>query len=85
MSTEALDCWDDYPMEHGCICGNDCAPPSLPLDPHPYVWSWHSPANRARTDTEMYRKGVNARMVELFSDYVFEPRPGYSQDREDYA
>lgn len=28
MSTEALDCWDDYPMEHGCVCGNDCEPPA---------------------------------------------------------
>lgn len=27
MSAEGLDCWDDYPMEHGCICGNDCEPP----------------------------------------------------------
>lgn len=25
---EALDCWDNYPMEHGCICGNECEPPS---------------------------------------------------------
>lgn len=24
---EALECWDDFPMEHGCICGNDCEPP----------------------------------------------------------
>lgn len=32
MNLEGLDCWDDYPMEHGCICGNDCAPPALPLD-----------------------------------------------------
>ena len=30
MSLEGLDCWDDYPMEHGCVCGNDCPPPSLP-------------------------------------------------------
>lgn len=25
---EALDCWDDYPYEHGCICGNNCEPPA---------------------------------------------------------
>jgi len=25
---EALDCWDDYPMPHGCVCGNDCEPPA---------------------------------------------------------
>lgn len=24
---EALECWDDFPMEHGCVCGNDCEPP----------------------------------------------------------
>lgn len=28
MSAEGLDCWDNYPMEHGCICGNDCEPPA---------------------------------------------------------
>ncbi len=27
MNLEGLDCWDDYPIEHGCICGNDCQPP----------------------------------------------------------
>lgn len=34
MSTEGLDCWDDYPMEHGCICGNDCEPRGVRLDDH---------------------------------------------------
>lgn len=27
MILEGLDCWDDYPVEHGCICGNECDPP----------------------------------------------------------
>lgn len=27
MDLEGLFCWDDYPYEHGCICGNDCDPP----------------------------------------------------------
>lgn len=27
MNLEDLDCWDDFPMVHGCVCGNDCEPP----------------------------------------------------------
>lgn len=33
---EALDCWDDFPYEHGCICGNDCKPPCE----HDWIPQW---------------------------------------------
>lgn len=71
MYDEALDCWDDYPMEHGCICGNDCPPPPLPLDPMPWVYEPY-----ALSEIEHHH-------IAHFSR--FEPRPGYSQNREDYA
>lgn len=49
MSTEGLYCWDGYPIEHGCICGNDCPPPSVSL---PVVFSeqrWEGVTSRAFT------------------------------------
>lgn len=102
---EPLDCWDDYPMEHGCICGNDCAPPEwmrkmwarengapcvcgapfdspecrsrahlrgpqAALDPEPYVWSGTKLRTRIKHDGEAVD---------------FDPRPGFSQNKEDYA
>lgn len=34
MSTEGHFCWEDCDEgPHGCICGNDCEPPTL-TDPH---------------------------------------------------
>jgi len=69
MTLEGLDCWDDYPMEHGCICGNDCAPPPLRPDPEPYVWRGTKLRTRVKHDGEAVD---------------FAPRPDYSQNREDY-
>lgn len=70
MNLEGLDCWDDYPMEHGCICGNDCAPP-VHLDPEPWV---SEAGNRYPVDQHR-----------AFGVATFSPRPGYSQNKEDYA
>lgn len=50
------------------------------LGPLPVVWSGHPPALRAR---DMYRTGE--RMDRNFPDYDFDPRPGYSQNEEDYS
>ena len=59
--------------------------PPLPLDPHPwavYVWP-HAPrinaSMRYATEEEAERQA--------FGSYVhgFYPRPGYSQNREDYV
>lgn len=73
MNPEALDCWEDYPMEHGCICGNDCPPPPLPLDPHPYMY-----ADGVHVSAPWVRKRPPWGMAR------FAPRPGYSQNQEDY-
>ena len=73
MSAEGLDCWGDYPMEHGCICGNDCAPPRLPLDPAP--WTSHH-GRHDEPDPAWWDFDV---------EFAFQPRSGYSQNREDYA
>lgn len=70
MNLEGLDCWDDYPYEHGCICGNDCPPPTLPLDPMPFIDMGGFAHLRYATD-----QGYT----------TFSPRPGCSQNREDYA
>jgi hypothetical protein len=69
MNLEGLDCWDDFPMEHGCICGNDCEPP-VRLDPEPY-------RNTLNGSRQSRRYGLG---LERFA-----PRPGYSQNKEDYA
>lgn len=74
MNLEGLDCWDDYPMEHGCICGNDCPPPPLPLDPLPWV---------GMTDQGPFRSSTHSTLREETD--AFKPRPGYSQNPEDYA
>lgn len=95
MNIEGLDCWDDYPMEYGCICGNDCASPRTkvgqyrgnrppdsaerarvrellapPTDPFPFAVG---PVRLAYPGT------LNG------SKTQFDPRPGYNQNREDYA
>lgn len=72
MNLEGLDCWDDYPMEHGCICGNDCPPP-VRLDPEP--WTSHH-GRHDEPDPAGWDFDVK---------FTFQPRPGYSQNKEDYA
>lgn len=80
MNLEGLYCWNDYPMEHGCICGNDCPPPALSLDPKPYV----TYANERRTDVRSATWDIQSHGG---TEYVrvFQPRPQYSQNEEDYA
>lgn len=74
MNLEGLDCWDDYPMEHGCICGNDCEPPARMRA----TWSAGSPIDG--TELRMaYEPTVPMEWA------IFDPRPGYSQNKEDYA
>lgn len=68
MNPEGLDCWDDYPYEHGCICGNDCPPPPLPLDPAP----WLDVFGHGRRAHQRYERDA------------FAPRRGYSQNINDY-
>lgn len=92
MSTEGLDCWDDYPMEHGCICGNDCAPrATVEFMGQPAMnpkFNHAASAPRAldplpwlNTSTQrVQRKAQGDRY-----DDMFKPREGYSQDRKDYA
>lgn len=74
MTLEGHFCWDDCDEgPHGCICGNDCKPPVY-LDPEPY------------TDGETRRAkpfGAYLPVGQLTS--YFAPRPGYSQNKEDYA
>ena len=47
-------------------------------DPWPYVWSGHSPIDKARTNTDMFRKGSNSRMT-IFG-YEHNPRPEYDNN-----
>ena len=56
---------------------------SKALDPNPWVWDGHSKTDQMRLDTEMFRKGA-PRGVMASMNYVFQPRPGYSQIEEDY-
>ena len=88
MNLEGLTCWDDYPMEHGCICGNDCAPPPLPLDPYPW---YVEEADEGRPPFGRYTiKQVSESADEgewggvVYNLAKWRPRPGYSQNREDY-
>lgn len=53
------------------------------LDPYPWVWDGHSKTDQMRSDTEMFRKGA-PRGVLASMNYVFLPRPSYSQNVEDY-
>lgn len=88
MTLEGLDCWDDYPMEHGCICGNDCEPP-VRLDPKPY---YVTEADEGQPDGGRYTvEEVSKSAGEgewggiVYNLATWKPRPGYAQNREDYA
>lgn len=86
MILEGLDCWDDYPYEHGCICGDDCPPP---LDPYPWYvveadegkppFGRYTHADYNESAAEGEWGGAVYNLAE------WAPREGYSQDRSDYA
>lgn len=92
MNIEGLDCWDDFPVEHGCICGNDCPPP-VRLDPKPWsVEEALTPDNQGSHDAGRYTVADvkdNAAEGEwggiIYNLDVWSPRPGYSQNQEDYS
>lgn len=87
MTDETLDCWGDYPMEHSCICGNDCAA-RVYLDPKPY---YVVEADEGQPDGGRYTvEEVNKSSGEgewggvIYNLATWKPREGYAQDRKDY-
>lgn len=85
MSTEGHFCWEECDEgPHGCICGNDCSPPRLPLDPYP--WRYWSPYEQSEVREVRYQSQVDGfRDSQTAGPIAFRPRPGYSQERKDYA
>ena len=85
MTLEGHFCWEDCDEgPHGCICGNDCPPPPLPLDPYP--WRYWPPYGQSDVQEVRYRTQLDGfRDSQAAGSILFRPREGYSQNREDYA